>query len=118
MSGQTTITNAIHIILMFKDFQYFNNQLANDVVALCKKQGKAIEIIQLQDPYDYHALEQLIIKTKLNKDHHINVMFDAELSNTPYYTLLWSTLGVLLFADLITITTYESYYKKIIFIIL
>ena len=115
MTNQAPTTNVTNIILLFKDFQYFNNQLADDVIALYQKEGAIIEAIHLQDPYDYHALEQLIIKTKLNKDYHVNVMFDVELSNTPYYTLLWSTLGVLLVSDLITITTYGNSYKKIIF---
>ncbi|XVN42991.1 MAG: hypothetical protein RCG15_01430 [Candidatus Rickettsia vulgarisii] len=89
------------IIIIPKNFQYFNNQLAEDVIATWRRDGKAI---QLQEANDYLAIEQLVIEVKLSKNHPVTILIEDELSNTPYYSLLWSVLGALLVADLITVT--------------
>lgn len=115
MSKQTNQTTLAAIIILPKYFQYFDNQLAENVITTWKKDRKIIKIIQFESAWDHLAFEQLITEVKLSKNQPVTVIFDDELSDTPYHSLLWSVLGTLLIMGLITINTYEQKYNKIIF---
>ncbi|MCC8417188.1 MAG: hypothetical protein LN588_01405 [Rickettsia endosymbiont of Bryobia graminum] len=56
-----------------------------------------------------------MVGQNLSKNHPITIMFEDELSNTPYYSLLWTVLGTLLIADLTTVAMYHREYNEIIF---
>lgn len=115
MSNQTNKPTPITILILPKYLQYFDNQLAENIIATWKKDGKIIKVIPFKNAWDNEAFEQLITEVKLSDNQPITVMFDEELSDTPYHALLWAVLGTLIIMGLITITTYEQKYKKIIF---
>ncbi|WP_341755312.1 hypothetical protein [Candidatus Tisiphia endosymbiont of Ptychoptera albimana] len=90
-------------------------KLRDDVITTSQQEGlTVVEIIESKGPYDYCTLGKLIRRVMTCSDKSVIILIDEDLLYTPINTLLWAVLGTLSSAGLITVTTYERFYKKVL----
>ncbi|WP_342271280.1 hypothetical protein [Candidatus Tisiphia endosymbiont of Parasteatoda lunata] len=111
MTDKTTLPSKA---IIFSDPAY-DLSLRDDVIITSQQEGLTIvEIIESKGPYDYCTLGKLIRRVMTCSDKSVIILIDEDLLYTPINTLLWAVLGTLSSAGLITVTTYERFYKKVL----
>ncbi len=111
MTDKTTLPSKA---IIFSDPAY-DLSLRDDVIITSQQEGLTIvEIIESKEPYDYCTLGKLIRRVMICSDKFVIILIDEDLLYTPINTLLWAVLGTLSSAGLITVTTYERFYKKVL----
>ncbi|WP_375359093.1 hypothetical protein [Candidatus Tisiphia endosymbiont of Neophilaenus lineatus] len=115
MRHTTTLTSNA-IIFLTPPYNKSNDlKLRNDVITTSQQEGlTVVEIIESKGPYDYCTLGKLIRRVMTCSDKSVIILIDEDLLYTPINTLFWSVLGTLSSAGLITVTTYERFYKKVL----
>lgn len=115
MRHTTTLTSNA-VIFLTPPYNKSNNlKLRNDVITTSQQEGlTVVEIIESKGPYDYCTLGKLIRRVMTCSDKSVVILIDEDLLYTPINTLFWSVLGTLSSAGLITVTTYEKFYKKVL----
>ncbi|WP_341747935.1 hypothetical protein [Candidatus Tisiphia endosymbiont of Dascillus cervinus] len=90
-------------------------KLRDDVSATSEQDGLTIvEIIESKGPYDHSTFGKLIRRVMSCNNKPVTILINEDIRHTTINTLLWSVLGTLSSADLITVTTYERFYKKVL----
>jgi hypothetical protein len=89
-------------------------KLRDDVTTISQQEGlTVVEIIESKEPYDHSTFGKLIRQVMRCNNKPIIILINEYLRHTTINTLLWSVLGTLSSAGLITVTTYERSYKKV-----
>ncbi|WP_375332773.1 MULTISPECIES: hypothetical protein [unclassified Candidatus Tisiphia] len=90
-------------------------KLRDDVSATSEQDGLTIvEIIESKGPYDHSTFGKLIRRVMSCNNKPVIILINEDIRHTTINTLLWSVLGTLSSAGLITVTTYERSYKKVL----
>jgi hypothetical protein len=90
-------------------------KLRDDVTTTSQQEGlTVVEIIEFKGSYDHSTFGKLIRRVMSCNNKPVTILINEGLRHTTINTLLWSVLGTLSFAGLITVTTYERSYKKVL----
>ncbi|WP_342278231.1 hypothetical protein [Candidatus Tisiphia endosymbiont of Myopa tessellatipennis] len=89
-------------------------KLRDDVITTSQQEGlTVVKIIESKGPYDHSTFGKLIRQVMRCNNKPVTILINENLRHTTINTLLWSVLGTLSSAGLITVTTYERSYKKV-----
>ena len=90
-------------------------KLRDEVITTSQQEGlTVVEIIESKGPYDHATLGQLTRQVITCSNKPVTILINEYLRHRTINTLLWAVLGTLSSAGLITVTTYERFYKKIL----
>lgn len=103
------------ILLLEPPYNSRSEKLKTRIVAYCKKYNLGIpETIELQNPYDYESLNELVVQVRDCSIKPVIIIIQKLSINSSINKILWAVLGTLSTLKLIKVKAYYEINKKIV----